>query len=662
MPCALFSFFPLRFIDHYLPSLQLPAAPEVFHGRDEATEQSVSLLLDNDPARVFICGSGGIGKTSLALTVVHHPDVAKRFREHRYWVPCEQAPTPAAFVQIVARSLDVTIASGSKDPFKDLIATMQGGEVVARLLILDNFETTWDTPHQAEVRPLLLNLVNLKGISIIITTRNADPTTYGLVWSKPPLRPLGQLSLEAARAAYIHHLPDASPDEDLDRLLSALDCYPLAITLMAGQGALGETPSSLLKRWEEEKSMLLSEGFDKHSNLDISIEFSIKSRPMRENPGALQVLSILALLPAGTTVEMLPQIPNVRRHISTLLRVSLAYRHAESGVIGTLSPIAAYVLLNHPPSIETLEHLRAEYDKLFRRFNSSNFGSEAGKAAAKILAREEPNVESVLRHSIVSGDQKKTFTTVIDYTDYLSWTHASNDLLLYAMDRVDPELITHAENARAYHNLATNSAFLGEYADALKTFQRAESLFVGLGNRAGAGHCQVGVGEIYRVQGRYPEARKMLGAAEASYKIAEDPWGTAQCQMSLGEIFVAEFNFPKAKELLRSAQSLFEADGLRLGAAQCQMAIGHVLQGEEEYVEGERLVRQALATFRELGAGPHTAQCLQFLGDLVRASGRVKEGCEYLQEAIAMYKQLGKAKEVDHCEEQLFVWKVLYGL
>lgn len=186
-------------------SLQLPAAPEIFHGRSDPTEQAVTLLTANDQARVFVCGSGGIGKTSLALTVAHHPVVIKRFGKHRYWVPCEEAPTPGSFVLTVARSLKITIPPASADPFTDLIERFQAGEVVPSLLVLDNFETTWDTPQQAKVREILGTLASLEGVSILMTTRDADATVFGLSWSRPLLQPLGRLSLEASREAYLEH-------------------------------------------------------------------------------------------------------------------------------------------------------------------------------------------------------------------------------------------------------------------------------------------------------------------------------------------------------------------------------------------------------------------------------------------------------------------------
>ncbi|KAJ6484573.1 hypothetical protein DFH09DRAFT_1459797 [Mycena vulgaris] len=60
-------------------SFLLPS-PSIFYGRSVEVDHVVDLVLDHTPACVAIVGSGGIGKTSIALTSIQHPEVEKYYQ------------------------------------------------------------------------------------------------------------------------------------------------------------------------------------------------------------------------------------------------------------------------------------------------------------------------------------------------------------------------------------------------------------------------------------------------------------------------------------------------------------------------------------------------------------------------------------------------------
>jgi hypothetical protein len=68
------------------------------------------------------------------------------------------------------------------------------------------------------------------------------------------------------------------------RLLTAVDCVPLAIALMANLIDDLETPETLITRWHEEHSSLLHRTPDRRSSLDISIGISLNSQRMKAVP------------------------------------------------------------------------------------------------------------------------------------------------------------------------------------------------------------------------------------------------------------------------------------------------------------------------------------------------------------------------------------------
>ncbi|KAJ7018450.1 hypothetical protein C8F04DRAFT_1328146, partial [Mycena alexandri] len=52
----------------------IPSQPKIFHGRDSELQEIAKILQHQFP-RIAILGPGGMGKTSLARAVLHHPDL-----------------------------------------------------------------------------------------------------------------------------------------------------------------------------------------------------------------------------------------------------------------------------------------------------------------------------------------------------------------------------------------------------------------------------------------------------------------------------------------------------------------------------------------------------------------------------------------------------------
>ncbi|KAJ7046392.1 hypothetical protein C8F04DRAFT_1064144 [Mycena alexandri] len=341
-----------------------PASPKIFHGREQELQQIMDLLSRESP-RIVILGPGGMGKTSLAVAILHS-DTASKY-EHRHFVSCHSSPSYLELVSNIASHIGV-------DHGPNL-----AGEIVrhfsrsgASLLILDNLETPWEAlDARADVEELLSLLADVPHLAILVTMRGAERPGK-VQWTRPCPLPLAPLS-EAAALQTFRDISD-SPDESNTGVQDLLDLaggLPLAVSLIANVAAY-EGCDTALERWRTESTRLLSDGFDKTSSLEISVTLSLSSPRM--DLEAQKLLSILSMLPDGLSEADLVQsnlpISGILRCKMTLIRTSLAYIDYGHR-LKVLVPIREYVRSIYPSSSEVKIALRKYFGSILNLWDDS---------------------------------------------------------------------------------------------------------------------------------------------------------------------------------------------------------------------------------------------------------------------------------------------------
>ena len=115
----------------------LPAKPKIFYGREVELAHIMQNLMQQSP-RIAILGGGGMGKTSIAKAILHHPEIIAKY-EHRFFVACDTSNTS---IELAAQiGLHIGVKSG-QDSRKPVCRYFEGQP--ASLLILDNLETAWE--------------------------------------------------------------------------------------------------------------------------------------------------------------------------------------------------------------------------------------------------------------------------------------------------------------------------------------------------------------------------------------------------------------------------------------------------------------------------------------------------------------------------------------
>ncbi|KAJ7724591.1 P-loop containing nucleoside triphosphate hydrolase protein, partial [Mycena olivaceomarginata] len=226
-----------------------PSKPKIFHGRDLEVKSIMKILMAHSP-RIAILGGGGIGKTSLARAVLHHPDTCAKF-DHRFFVSAESARTSVELAALVGLHLGL-------DPGQNLTKSVVQyfSRKPSSILILDNMETVWEPIYSRNGTEKFLSLlIEVEHLALVITMRGAERPAK-VCWTHPFLSPLQPLSNYAAQQTFMDITDNAYTVEDINQLLQITDNMPLAVDLIAHLVDY-EGLNNVLTRWETEKTSLL---------------------------------------------------------------------------------------------------------------------------------------------------------------------------------------------------------------------------------------------------------------------------------------------------------------------------------------------------------------------------------------------------------------------
>jgi Cdc6-like AAA superfamily ATPase len=142
----------------------LPAAPKIFHGREEELSAILHLFRTEAP-RIAILGAGGMGKTSLSKAILHHPELTSRYDQHRVFVPCDTVSNSIQLAGLIGAHIGL---KPGNDLTRPVISHFLNDPPA--LLILDNLETIWEPAEsRADVENFLCLLTDVEHLALIVS-------------------------------------------------------------------------------------------------------------------------------------------------------------------------------------------------------------------------------------------------------------------------------------------------------------------------------------------------------------------------------------------------------------------------------------------------------------------------------------------------------------
>ncbi|KAJ7744845.1 hypothetical protein B0H16DRAFT_1422376, partial [Mycena metata] len=376
----------------------LPAEPKIFHGR----ESELADILEHfrqDTARIAILGAGGMGKTSLAQTVLHYHEIIIKYQENRLFVACDTASNKVELAGLVGAHLGM---KPGKDLTQAVIYHLSDGPPT--LLILDNLETAWEPAEsRKEVEEFLSLLTDIASLALMITMRGAERPSK-VQWTRPFLPPLEPLVQEAARKMFIDIAEDRHSLEEMDEVLHLADNMPLSINLLAHAVDV-EGCTAILLRWQREHTSVISEGYDRKSNLELSISLSLESSRFTSVPHSEDLLSLLSILPDGLSDVELKQsnfaIQDILDSKRALVRTALAYTDNRKR-LKALVPIREYMAKFLPPTEKMIRPLLEHFQGLLKVYGL-HWGKQSSAVYVDRLNLNYNNILNIIQNGLHLG-------------------------------------------------------------------------------------------------------------------------------------------------------------------------------------------------------------------------------------------------------------------
>jgi predicted ATPase/DNA-binding CsgD family transcriptional regulator len=227
-------------------ALNIPRPVTTMVGRDGEIATVKALVLRDDVQLVTLRGPGGVGKTRVAIEVLHRIEEAGF--DTVVFVPLAAARRADLVPPAVAQVLGVS--NTTEDPIMDrLTAYLRGRRT---LIVLDNLE------HLPDAGPFVADLIaRCPSLTVLCTSRSRLNLSGEHVYPVPPLSVEASVALFAQRTTALS--PGFTLTQDLSPMVEAIcdhvDRLPLAIELAAARSPV-LSPGALLERLRHPLALL----------------------------------------------------------------------------------------------------------------------------------------------------------------------------------------------------------------------------------------------------------------------------------------------------------------------------------------------------------------------------------------------------------------------
>jgi tetratricopeptide (TPR) repeat protein len=546
-----------------------PPAPRDCFGRDKLIEKVIGFTLNLKP--VALIGAGGIGKTSIALTVLHHNLIEERFGENRRFIRCDQFP--ASRTHLLAR-ISRAIGAGVENP-DDVTPLRPFLSSKETLIILDNAESILDPKgvNAEEIYSVVDELSQFKTISLLITSR---------ITTVPPRckRPeIPTLSMEAACDIFYDIYGDRGRSTIINDLLERLDFHALSITLLATTASHnGWDYDRLAKEWDVQRAQVLQSDYNK--SLAATIELSLSSPTFHSlGANARDLLEVIAFFPQGIFEKHLdwlfPTSSNVQVSFDKFCVLSLTHR--SNGFVRMLAPIRDYLGPRDPRSSPLLCATRDQY---FTRLSVDVGPSMPGFEEARWVVLEDVNVEHLLDvFTSIDPHGDEVWAACYHFMEHLRWYKPRQTILRSKIEALSD---THRLKPRCLSELSWLFGQVGNYPERKRLLAHALELRRGLGDRFGVAYTLQLLSCVNGDLDLYEEGIGQAKEALEIFKQIGDIGWQMQCSNDLASLLLETNQLDAAEDVASRAITLVTGQSRELLTCRLHRVLGNIYRPKGE--------------------------------------------------------------------------------
>ena len=520
-----------------------------------------------------LIGAGGIGKTAIALTVLHHDRIKKRFGSNRRFIRCDQFPASGA--HFLAR-LSKVIGAGVENP-EDLAPLRPSLSSKDMLIILDNAESILD-PQGTDGRgiyTMVKELSHFNNICLGITSRLSAVPPHCKRLEIPTL------SMEAARDIFYSIYDDDDHPETINNLLERLEFHALSITLLATTASDNMwSLNRLIKKWDAQRAQVLRT--DHNESLAATIELSLDSPTFRKlGPNARDLLGVVAFFPRGVDEENLEWLFSTVDDPETIFDkfciLSLTYR--SNGFITMLAPIRDYFSPREPRSSSLLCTTKDHYLARLSVLPDPKKPKLGGDSPWIVL--EDMNVEHLLDiFTSIDASALNVWDACVHFMDHLYWEKPRQTMLRLKIEAL-PD--SHPSKAAGLFGLSRLFGSIGNLVEQKRLLVHTLTL-----ERARGGDFRVALtlkwlSDVNMFLGLYEEGIPQVEEALETFKRLGDTQEQATCLDKLAWLLLRDKQLDAAEDAVLRRMDLLPETGEELQACQSHRLLGVVYYTKEDY-------------------------------------------------------------------------------
>ena len=556
-------------------------------------EKIVDLAENLNP--IALIGAGGIGKTSVALTVLHDDRIRQRFGGNRRFIRCDQFP--ASRTHFLRRLSDV-LGAGIENP-EDLTPLRPFLSSKEMMIVLDNAESILDPrgTNARETYGVVEELGRFSNICLCITSRiSTIPPNCETI-------DIPVLSMEAARDTFYRVYTNGERSDLVDNILKRLDFHPLSITLLATVAHHNKWDANRLRReWERQQTGVLQT--EHNESLGATIELSLTSPMFRElGPDARGLLEVVAFFPQGVDEEnidwLFPTISDGLNMFDKFCMLSLTYR--SNGFITMLAPLRDYLSPRDPTSSPLLCTTKEHY---FTRLSVDLDSNQPSFAEAQWIALEDANVEHLLDvFTSINGNSNVIWDACVRFMNHLYWHK--------------PRLVMLGSKIEALPN---------DHPSKAQCLQGLSWLFESVGNRM--------------------ECKRLLVYALKLWREQEDDDEIGLTLSYLSDANRCMYLYKEGIEQAKEASEIFERLGDTTRQARCLLDLAWLMHDDEQLDAAEEAALRAIDLLPEEGQQSQVCNGHRVLGDISRSKGETEKAIHHLEVALEIASSLNMVRDL----------------